>query len=257
MARFTTHGCLVRRSCGGLEAALSGDLGVPTSAEPLPCHAPRTSALCASSPLWAVEGKGRAWLDFANDVTTKDVRLAAQEGYTSVEHMKRYTTQGMAPDQGKNSNLLGAWRCWPMPRGAAIPETGITTFRPPFVPVSVGGAGRGRSQGMGFAPQRFLTSDQASRDRHAPMVEAGLWYRPSYFPKPGEATWRESCDREVEHGARRGGRRRCLHPWQDRPSGHATPRASLIWFIPAPFQHLGRRSGALWVDAARRWFRHG
>jgi hypothetical protein len=52
-----------------------------------------------------VPGKGRAWLDFANDVTVKDVKLAAQEGYASVEHMKRYTTQGMAPDQGKNSNV--------------------------------------------------------------------------------------------------------------------------------------------------------
>jgi hypothetical protein len=55
--------------------------------------------------LWFVEGKGRAWLDFANDVTTKDVKLAAQEGFKSVEHMKRYTTQGMAPDQGKSSNI--------------------------------------------------------------------------------------------------------------------------------------------------------
>ena len=53
------------------------------------------------------------------------------------------------------------------------------------------------ARGAGFAPQRFLTSDQASRDRGAPMIEAGLWYRPSYFPKPGETTWRESCDREV------------------------------------------------------------
>ncbi len=57
-------------------------------------------------PYWEVTGeKGRAWLDFANDVTTKDVRLAAQENFASVEHMKRYTTQGMAPDQGKNSNV--------------------------------------------------------------------------------------------------------------------------------------------------------
>ena len=67
---------------------------------------PRAEGLpYAIEPLWAVGGKGRAWLDFANDVTTKDVKLAAQEGYTSVEHMKRYTTQGMAPDQGKNSNI--------------------------------------------------------------------------------------------------------------------------------------------------------
>ena len=145
--------------------------------------------------LWAVEGKGRAWLDFANDVTTKDVKLAAQEGYRSVEHMKRYTTQGMAPDQGKNSNV-GALAVLADATGRGIPETGTTTYRPPYTPVSIAAMGAG-GRAEGFAPQRFLTSDQASRDRHAPMIEAGLWYRPSYFPKPGEPTWREACDREV------------------------------------------------------------
>ncbi|MCC6519443.1 MAG: sarcosine oxidase subunit alpha, partial [Tabrizicola sp.] len=127
--------------------------------------------------------------------TTKDVKLAAQEGFRSVEHMKRYTTQGMAPDQGKNSNV-GALAVLADATGRGIAETGVTTFRPPFVPVSIAALGAG-GRGDGFAPQRFLTSDQASRDRHAPMIEAGLWYRPSYFPKPGEATWREACDREV------------------------------------------------------------
>jgi sarcosine oxidase subunit alpha len=145
--------------------------------------------------LWAVEGKGRAWLDFANDVTTKDVKLAAQEGFRSVEHMKRYTTQGMAPDQGKNSNVA-ALAVLADATGRGIPETGTTTFRPPYTPVSIAAMGAG-GRAEGFAPQRFLTSDQASRDRHAPMIEAGLWYRPSYFPKPGETTWREACDREV------------------------------------------------------------
>ncbi|MDP3194974.1 sarcosine oxidase subunit alpha family protein [Tabrizicola sp.] len=145
--------------------------------------------------LWAVEGKGRAWLDFANDVTTKDVKLAAQEGFRSVEHMKRYTTQGMAPDQGKSSNVA-ALAVLAEATGRGIAETGVTTFRPPYVPVSIAAMGAG-GRAEGFAPQRFLTSDQASRDRGAPMIEAGLWYRPSYFPKPGEATWREACDREV------------------------------------------------------------
>jgi heterotetrameric sarcosine oxidase alpha subunit len=145
--------------------------------------------------LWAVQGKGRAWLDFANDVTTKDVKLAAQEGFRSVEHMKRYTTQGMAPDQGKSSNVA-ALAVLADATGRGIAETGVTTFRPPYVPVSIAALGAG-GRAEGFAPQRFLTSDQASRDRHAPMIEAGLWYRPSYFPKPGEATWRESCEREV------------------------------------------------------------
>jgi methylglutamate dehydrogenase subunit C len=147
------------------------------------------------TPLWSVEGKGRAWLDFANDVTTKDVKLSAQEGFASVEHMKRYTTQGMAPDQGKNSNI-GALAVLADATGRGIPETGTTTYRPPFVPTSIAAIGAG-GRGVGFAPQRFMTSDQASRDRGAPMIEAGLWYRPSYFPKPGETTWREACDREI------------------------------------------------------------
>ncbi len=145
--------------------------------------------------LWTVEGKGRAWLDLANDVTTKDVKLAAQEGFRSVEHMKRYTTQGMAPDQGKSSNVA-ALAVLADATGRGIAETGVTTFRPPYVPVSIAALGAG-GRAEGFAPQRFLTSDQASRDRGAPMIEAGLWYRPSYFPKPGETTWREACDREV------------------------------------------------------------
>ena len=146
-------------------------------------------------PLWAVPGKGRAWLDFANDVTVKDVRLSVQENFRSVEHMKRYTTQGMAPDQGKNSNVA-ALAVLADATGRGIPETGTTTFRPPFSPVSIAAMGAG-GRAAGFAPQRFLTSDQASRDRGAPMIEAGLWYRPGYFPRPGETTWREACDREV------------------------------------------------------------
>ena len=128
-------------------------------------------------------------------MTVKDVTQSAQENFRSVEHMKRYTTQGMAPDQGKNSNV-GALAVLADATGRGIPETGTTTFRPPFSPVSIAAMGAG-GRAEGFAPQRFLTSDQASRDRGAPMIEAGLWYRPSYFPRPGEATWREACDREV------------------------------------------------------------
>ena len=153
----------------------------------------------AIKALWQVEGKGRAteraWLDFANDVTTKDVKLSAQEGYASVELMKRYTTQGMAPDQGKLSNVA-ALAILADATGRGIAETGTTVYRPPYTPVSIAAMGAG-GRGEGFAPKRFLTSDQASRDRGAPMIEAGLWYRPSYFPKPGETTWREACDREV------------------------------------------------------------
>ncbi len=145
--------------------------------------------------LWQVEGKGRKWLDFQNDVHVKDVQLAAQENFRSVEHMKRYTTQGMATDQGKNSNVQ-ALAVLADATGRGIPDTGTTTFRPPYVPVSIGAMGAG-GQGKGFAPERLTTSHQASVDRGAPMIEAGLWYRPSYFPKPTETTWLDSCNREV------------------------------------------------------------
>ena len=147
------------------------------------------------APKWSVEGKGRAWLDYQNDVTVKDIQQAVRENFKSVEHMKRYTTQGMAIDQGKNSNVASL-AILADATGQGIPETGTTTFRPPFVPVSIASMGK-NAQGIGFAPQRHTTSHIASVDRGAPMVEAGLWYRPSYFPEVGETNWRQSCDREV------------------------------------------------------------
>ncbi len=187
---FDTAGCLKDGADAGRAAAeacgfAGRDMALP-EAEDAPYRLRR---------LWAVAGKGRAWLDFQNDVTVKDVRLAAQENYRSVEHMKRYTTQGMAPDQGKNSNVA-ALAILADATGRDIPGTGTTTFRPPYTPVAIAAMGSG-GQGAGFAPQRFTTSHAASEERGAPMIEAGLWYRPSYFPRPGEMTWRDSCDREV------------------------------------------------------------
>ncbi|MEQ9242556.1 sarcosine oxidase subunit alpha family protein [Roseovarius indicus] len=187
---FSTRGCLeagVRVASGVLEY-----LGVKVPKVDVPGAEDSAYDI---SPLWAVPGKGRAWLDFQNDVTVKDVKQAATENFRSVEHMKRYTTQGMATDQGKSSNVA-ALAVLADVTGRAIPETGTTTFRPPYVPVSIAALGAG-GQGKGFAPQRFTTSHAASVERGAPMIEAGLWYRPSYFPQKGERTWRQSCDREV------------------------------------------------------------
>jgi len=147
------------------------------------------------APLWHVGGEGRAWLDFQNDVMVKDVKLAAAENYRSVEHMKRFTTQGMAPDQGKTSNVR-ALAVLADVTGRAIPEIGTTTYRPPYSPVSIGAMGAG-ARGKGFAPERFTTSHGVSVERGAPMIEAGLWYRPRCFPRAGEADWQESCNREV------------------------------------------------------------
>ncbi len=188
--RFSTSACLAH----GIDiarAALS-DIGVNPKDTPCPKAEDGQYDIV---PLWTVPGKGRAWLDFQNDVTVKDVKQAARENFRSVEHMKRYTTQGMAPDQGKNSNVA-ALAVLADATGNGIPETGTTTFRPPYTPVSIAAMGAG-GQGMGFAPRRLTTSHHASLEKGAEMIEVGLWYRPSFFRRDGETHWRQSCDREV------------------------------------------------------------
>ncbi|WP_108816186.1 sarcosine oxidase subunit alpha family protein [Loktanella sp. Alg231-35] len=186
---FSTADCLAEG------AAVAADLARGLGLKPKVTVPVADDAAYAVTPLWAVPGKGRMWIDFQNDVHVKDIKLAAQENFRSVEHMKRYTTQGMAPDQGKSSNVV-ALAVLADATGRGIPETGTTTFRPPYVPVPIAAMGAG-SQGKGFAPERFTTSHKATVARAAPMIEAGLWYRPSYFPQAGETHWQQSCDREV------------------------------------------------------------
>ncbi|PJI92458.1 sarcosine oxidase subunit alpha [Yoonia maricola] len=186
---FTTAACLAEG------AAVAAEVAAGLGLKPKVTVPDADGTAYALAPLWAVPGKGRKWIDFQNDVHVKDIKLAAQENFRSVEHMKRYTTQGMAPDQGKSSNVV-ALAVLADATGRGIPETGTTTFRPPYVPVSIAAMGAG-SQGKGFAPERFTTSHKASVARDAPMIEAGLWYRPSYFPQMGETHWQQSCDREV------------------------------------------------------------
>jgi sarcosine oxidase subunit alpha len=189
---FSTAACLRDGAEAGLRAATDlgrrdgGGLPPIPEAEDAPYRLRR---------FWAVPGNGRAWLDFQNDVTVKDVAQAAAENFRSVEHMKRYTTQGMATDQGKSSNVA-ALAILADVTGRDIPETGTTTFRPPYSPVAIAALGAGGAD-KGFAPERFTTSHAVSLEKGAPMIEAGLWYRPSYFPRAGETTWRQSCDREV------------------------------------------------------------
>lgn len=187
---MSTAACLREGEQAG--ARIAADLGKTASTRHLPDAEDDPYRLSA---LWHVPGKGRAWLDFQNDVTVKDIKQAAVENFRSVEHMKRYTTQGMATDQGKNSNVA-ALAVLADATGRGIPETGTTTFRPPYAPVAMAAMGSG-AQGKGFAPERKTTSHRATLERNAPLIEAGLWYRPSYFPQPGETTWRQSCDREV------------------------------------------------------------
>ncbi|MBT6257924.1 MAG: sarcosine oxidase subunit alpha family protein [Alphaproteobacteria bacterium] len=149
------------------------------------------------SPLWQMGSnpKARKFVDLQNDVSSKDIKLAHQEGYRSVEHLKRYTTMGMATDQGKTSNVLGL-AIMAEQSGRSIADTGTTIFRPPYTPVPIG-AFAGRSRGKAFRPIRLAPSHQWAKEHNADFVEAGAWLRAQWFTRKGETHWRQSVDREV------------------------------------------------------------
>ncbi|MGZ9719043.1 2Fe-2S iron-sulfur cluster-binding protein [Rhizobium miluonense] len=131
------------------------------------------------------EAGGRIWLDLQNDVTAKDVELAARENFTSVEHLKRYTTLGMANDQGKTSNLQGL-ALMARITGRSIQETGTTTYRPPFVPVPLA-TFAGHRGGQLMNPVRRLPLEAEHRADGALFREYGGWLRPAWFGTHGEA----------------------------------------------------------------------
>lgn len=175
----------------GRDAAIAAfDL---TTAPDLPQAEDATTRI---TPLWQVaHGKGRAWIDQQNDVTVKDIKLAKQENFTSVEHLKRYTTLGMATDQGKTGNVIGLAIMAEL-TGRSIPETGTTIYRPPYTPVALG-ALAGRSRGKEFKPFRLTPSHHWAKEQGAVFVEVGNWLRTQWVPKAGETEWRQSVDREV------------------------------------------------------------
>lgn len=148
--------------------------------------------------LWTIPGvQGKAFVDYQNDVHRKDLGLAVQEGYGHVELAKRYTTNGMATDQGKLSNV-NAIGLLAEARGISPAEVGTTTFRPFYTPVSFG-ALAGAYHGSHFQPVRKSPLHDWAKKNGAIFVETGLWYRSSWFPRDGEATWRDSVDREVKN----------------------------------------------------------
>ena len=136
----------------------------------------------------------KAFVDFQNDVTASDVSLAAREGYQSVEHLKRYTTLGMATDQGKTSNINGL-AILADTLGREIPEVGTTTFRMPYTPASIG-AIAGRDIGSLFDPTRLTRMDEWHRANGATFEHVGQWMRAWYYPKDGE-TMQDAVNREV------------------------------------------------------------
>jgi sarcosine oxidase subunit alpha len=180
------------QSAGGAAAEALGK-GAALTAMPPPggWHTP-------IHPVWEVNaagGKGKCFVDPQHDVTTEDVRQAHREGFVSVEHLKRYTTLGMATDQGKVGNVIGL-ALMAEASGSSIAETGTTTFRPPYTPVALG-ALSGRSSGSHWRPTRMTPMHRWHLARGARMTEAGLWLRPWYYPR-GEEDLETAYRREMK-----------------------------------------------------------
>ena len=183
-------GCLASGAEAG-EAAVR-EAGFEPTAAGLP--AVEHEAVGPVLPVWRCPGSGKAFVDFQNDVTAGDIHLADQEGFRSVEHLKRYTTLGMGTDQGKTSSVNGIGLLAAV-QGRPISEVGTTRFRPPAVPVAIG-AYAGHRRGASFVPTRRTAMDRWHRRHGAEFIEAGQWLRPAGYPRDGEdiaaSTWREA-----------------------------------------------------------------
>ena len=186
--RFDLEGCIA----GGAEAgaAFARELGfdapAPPSAQP---PSPRPAPAQPVPPA----GRGKAFVDFQNDVTAADVALARREGMHSVEHLKRWTTLGMATDQGKTSNINGLAL---MAAGLGVPPAAVghTTFRPPYTPVPFG-ALAGRNIAALADPVRRTPMQDWQEANGAVFEPVGQWLRARYYPRGGE-TMREAVARE-------------------------------------------------------------
>ena len=136
----------------------------------------------------------KRFVDFQNDVAVSDIQLAVQEGFRSIEHVKRYTTLGMATDQGKTSNLNGLQLVSDLEK-KIVPEVGHTTFRPPYTSVTIGTI-IGREVGKDYKATRKSPMHLWHEKHNAIFVDAGLWLRPRYYKK-GEESLQEAAKREA------------------------------------------------------------
>jgi heterotetrameric sarcosine oxidase alpha subunit len=174
------------------DALASGETAVTGVAAAVP---PTGDENAAVTPLWQVpDSTGKAFVDFQNDVTAADIALAAREGFTAVEHLKRYTTLGMATDQGKTSNVTGLAMMAAL-TGRTMAQTGTTVFRPPYTPVAIGVMG-GVHRGIHYRPTRRTPAHEWAETQGAQFIDAGGWLRATHFPAAGE-TMQQSIDREV------------------------------------------------------------
>lgn len=155
----------------------------PSPAAPLAVAAKRRIGNGGAYPL--VEAAGaKAFVDWQNDVTAQDLLLATREGFSSIEHIKRYTTVGMATDQGKLSNL-NALQIVARATQRDVTDVGTTTFRPPYTPVTLGTLA-GHARAMLFDPVRRTPMHDWAVRRGAQFENVGQWQRAHYFPRAGE-----------------------------------------------------------------------
>ena len=187
-----TMGAVLRDAAeAGRRAAGITGTGAPVAADP---------AEAAIKPVWmmpqgaGVKLRSKAWLDFQNDVKVSDVQLAAREGFESVEHTKRYTTLGMATDQGKLSNINGL-AILSQALDQAIPDVGTTTFRPPYTPISLGSIA-GEARGPSFQPIQKTPMHDWHDTNGADWEPVGHWRRPYAFVRAGE-TVHDAVNREI------------------------------------------------------------
>ncbi|MBL8700647.1 MAG: sarcosine oxidase subunit alpha family protein [Alphaproteobacteria bacterium] len=160
-------------AAAGFDAAVGFDLPESETGTRTPIEA-----------FWEVKAEGKSFVDFQNDVTGNDIRLAHREGYSHVEHAKRYTTHSMATDQGKTGGLVGA-ALLAEARGEAIAAVGVPTYRPFVTPVTYG-AIVGHAVGLDFSPVRRTALHDWHLRNGATMMEAGAWMRPAYYAQPHE-----------------------------------------------------------------------
>ncbi len=184
----------------GEAAALSAleNLGFSKKLDAIDLPAMREDRAYTIQPIWhPADGENvkHAFVDFQNDVTVKDIKQAHQEGYLSVEHLKRYTTLGMGTDQGKTSNI-NALAMMADFRGLPMSAAGTTTFRPPYAPMTIG-AIAGRSVGAHFRPKRLSPLHDWHSANGATFIEAGLWLRAWYYDWAGK-TPEEAYIKEME-----------------------------------------------------------
>ncbi|MBZ9956154.1 sarcosine oxidase subunit alpha [Mesorhizobium sp. BR1-1-15] len=174
---FSTPEAMTEGRAAGLAAA---------GAQATPAALPSVKSVACDpdpAPVFEIRASGKSFVDFQHDVTSEDVRLAHREGFVSVEHLKRYTTLGMATDQGKNSNVPGL-AIMAEALGKPIPEVGTTRFRAPFAPVSIGSLAAERFGDL--KPERLTPMHDWHVANGATMYSAGLWYRPMIYGLAGE-----------------------------------------------------------------------